>query len=930
MMNHTTKQQKDVPMKAKAAASCAAVSEHAADAQNPIKRESITFGCTLCYEDFVQEDAYNEHMIMHLQDAGNNAVCDASQVCEPRAAVSRSCDSLVLQNNDALLNTKLAPQAACRRSTRKQGAHKRETVAQKRAHEQHRVLLPDAPLRKRRTRKQSPEREPCAFLESPLPSTFASAAPARAAVDIVPAAVDIVPAAVDIVPAAVDIVPAAVDIVPAAVDIEPAAVDIVPAEVKIGPAAVDIVPAAVDIVPAEVKIEPAAVDIVPAEVKIEPAAVDIVQATFEIVPIKKEHGSEEFENVVLVPDLASIVEFPTPSTSNNTVRCSDISLDVSQFSEEVADWLLDSNSDDCGDDNDEFAMSVNDRLKEQAAHIDLTPVEENILQADDLESYRILRQLLPDDCTFDWSEEKSTFTARRETFVGTPGPTFDVTDDMTPQDIFHKMFDVDFVDLLVNETNRYAQQKIDYMKVTNKMTAHSRMCRWKPTDRPEIISFLALMILQGLYPLATEESYFKFNGYGTMPYIAKIMTYNRFLLLKSMLHFVDNETLTDKNTNSKLFKIQPIIDYLNNKFSSLYYPCQEIAIDESLLKWHGRLSFAQKIRSKADHVGVRTYELCESSSGYLWRFRVYTGKNATRDDNDHDNRTEQTDTDDFKPQNATAKIVFDLIGPLLYQGHTVIMDNFYNSPLLARCLKRRQTDCFGTQRLNREFVPNSLKSLTKADLRCGEVAASYCPDIMLMVMRDANIFSMISTYHELEIGTHNKHNKTNYKPSLVLDYNKHMGGVDRKDQYMSSQRLERVRSRIWYKKLFGRLFNTAIFNCFVIYKTRHNLRHRQFRTILAESLLKTYRQLDLTKETRLITRTTGQNTVTFRQSTCTPKLSDRPIVDHDHFPAFTPTKRRRCWWCSHKRQKDSRTAYRCQECNINLCIVGCFRDYHKP
>ncbi|KAL0879457.1 hypothetical protein ABMA27_003208 [Loxostege sticticalis] len=33
------------------------------------------------------------------------------------------------------------------------------------------------------------------------------------------------------------------------------------------------------------------------------------------------------------------------------------------------------------------------------------------------------------------------------------------------------------------------------------------------------------------------------------------------------------------------------------KFSSLYYPRQEIAIDESLLKWHGRLSFAQKINS---------------------------------------------------------------------------------------------------------------------------------------------------------------------------------------------------------------------------------------------------------------------------------------------------------------------------------------------
>ncbi|XP_052746057.1 gastrula zinc finger protein XlCGF57.1-like [Bicyclus anynana] len=83
----------------KTAASCAAFIEHTINTQDLIKSESIIFGCTLCYEDFVQEDAYNEHMITHLQDAGGDATCDASQVCEPRAAVSRSCDSLVLQNN---------------------------------------------------------------------------------------------------------------------------------------------------------------------------------------------------------------------------------------------------------------------------------------------------------------------------------------------------------------------------------------------------------------------------------------------------------------------------------------------------------------------------------------------------------------------------------------------------------------------------------------------------------------------------------------------------------------------------------------------------------------------------------------------------------------------------------------------------------------
>ncbi|XP_052746293.1 zinc finger protein 260-like [Bicyclus anynana] len=77
-----------------------------------IKSESTVFGCTLCYEDFVQEEAYKEHMIMHLQNDGSNAVCPASQ---PRAVVKHSCDSLVLQNKTGSqrLNDDPPPSADC-------------------------------------------------------------------------------------------------------------------------------------------------------------------------------------------------------------------------------------------------------------------------------------------------------------------------------------------------------------------------------------------------------------------------------------------------------------------------------------------------------------------------------------------------------------------------------------------------------------------------------------------------------------------------------------------------------------------------------------------------------------------------------------------------------------------------------------------------
>ena len=55
-------------------------------------------------------------------------------------------------------------------------------------------------------------------------------------------------------------------------------------------------------------------------------------------------------------------------------------------------------------------------------------------------------------------------------------------------------------------------------------------------------------------------------------------------------------------------------------------PKQNVAIDESLTLWKGRLSFAQYIPLKTSKFGIKTFELCESKTGYLWNFIVYTGK----------------------------------------------------------------------------------------------------------------------------------------------------------------------------------------------------------------------------------------------------------------------------------------------------------------
>ncbi|XP_052745474.1 uncharacterized protein LOC112051121 isoform X4 [Bicyclus anynana] len=76
----------------RAVTSCTSVAGQEVKTESYIKSESVTFECRHCFQEFVQETAFNDHMSEHLQVSGD------CQVCEPRAAVSRSCDSLMLQN----------------------------------------------------------------------------------------------------------------------------------------------------------------------------------------------------------------------------------------------------------------------------------------------------------------------------------------------------------------------------------------------------------------------------------------------------------------------------------------------------------------------------------------------------------------------------------------------------------------------------------------------------------------------------------------------------------------------------------------------------------------------------------------------------------------------------------------------------------------
>ncbi|KAL0829815.1 hypothetical protein ABMA28_003298 [Loxostege sticticalis] len=109
-------------------------------------------------------------------------------------------------------------------------------------------------------------------------------------------------------------------------------------------------------------------------------------------------------------------------------------------------------------------------------------------------------------------------------------------------------------------------------------------------------------------------------------------------------------------------------------------------------------------------------------------------------------------------EGASSQIVLKLVRPLLNKGYTLVMDNFYNFPLLTRILKPQyRTDTMGTLRLNREFLPDSLKIKKKTSLTIGEICSSSTNDVSVVVWRDSNLVTIISSFHPVNIGGREKY-----------------------------------------------------------------------------------------------------------------------------------------------------------------------------
>ena len=148
------------------------------------------------------------------------------------------------------------------------------------------------------------------------------------------------------------------------------------------------------------------------------------------------------------------------------------------------------------------------------------------------------------------------FTSRSELLV-------DVGHD-TPLDYFSLMVNETMIEVLVVETNRYAEQTLRG-KI---LSPRSRFHQWVDVTSVEMRAFLGLIIRMGLIVIENMTEYWK----------------DRFFLIQSFFHVADNgsQLPRDHPHFDPLYKIRTWGDALNQNFMTTFAPGRSIAIDKAM------------------------------------------------------------------------------------------------------------------------------------------------------------------------------------------------------------------------------------------------------------------------------------------------------------------------------------------------------------
>lgn len=275
--------------------------------------------------------------------------------------------------------------------------------------------------------------------------------------------------------------------------------------------------------------------------------------------------------------------------------------------------------------------------------------------------------------------------------------------------------------------------------------------------------------------------------------VVEVMTVKRFKKIMENIHLNDNLTALPRSdpAHDKLHKLRPIIDMLNANIAktNIYKPSSYVSVDESMILFKGRSGLKQYLPNKPINWGYKVWCIADSTTGFVFKFQVYTGKNDSKDEMLMGERVVLHLTTDVR------------------SGSLVVFDTLFSSVALMEKLLEKDLYGCGTVKTTRKQLPDFMKpkrkgnlkskdSKPKTVLRRGEFEFQTKGQIAATKWMDNKPVCMLSTAHNpKEMSSVQRKVKDGSKksvpcPKVVEVYNKRMGGVDRFDQLRERLKLE--------------------------------------------------------------------------------------------------------------------------------------------
>ncbi|XP_067140704.1 piggyBac transposable element-derived protein 4-like [Centruroides vittatus] len=367
------------------------------------------------------------------------------------------------------------------------------------------------------------------------------------------------------------------------------------------------------------------------------------------------------------------------------------------------------------------------------------------------------------------------------TFQELPGPKHMPPPDSPPIAYFYLFFTNTLLSLMVEETNRYAQQVINGLG--NNVPSYLK--DWTEVSVPEMKGFLACTMNMGYIEQSDIPLYRFTSPIESTWWFREMFSKRRFFLILRFFHLVDKTKLPGHDYDP-CAKLQLLLDHANKVFRHHYTPHQEISVDEI-------------------SIGIKFWMMIDSVSNYCLGFERA--------------RSQQEEEDSISEFGVGYTVVRKLleIGMYLNKGYHFFIERRFMSVPLVRHLYSLQTYVTGIVRRNIKMLPQQFKE----KFAVGKISYFRSGPVLACAFREKkskkNPVLLLSTRawaRDVEVI---RNGKAELKPEIIQIYNKFISGIDTSDMVLYTY-WDKNRPMQYWKNLAFNIIARMVLNSYILYK----------------------------------------------------------------------------------------------------------------